>query len=170
MTDFIEGEDGRDYLLTGSHLIQWELGPDGYREIRDTAVNLGETSRFFRPFAQVYASGLVEFEVFRQNSITLIWVDPVSGETRSFERPWSQILLGSGTGEPEHIYCDQDLEAGLLSCKKFVPGSAETVWQLEIEGIEGSVAGFPPAAYYLDGRLHLIAGGQILYVFEVEIP
>lgn len=170
VTDFIEGEDGRDYLLTGSHLIQWELGPDGYQEIRDTTVNLGETSRFFRPFAQVYASGLVEFEVFRQNSITLIWVDPVSGETRSFERPWSQILLSSGTGEPEHIYCDQDLEAGLLSCKKFVPGSAETVWQLEIEGIEGGVAGFPPAAYYLDGRLHLIAGGQILYVFEVEIP
>ncbi len=170
VAEFIEGDDGGSYLRTGSHIIRWEIGPEGYQEIRSYTVNMEGTNGFSATSVRVYPNSVIEVQIFEQDTTRMIWVDPDSGEIRSFERPWSSIGFWTGEIGPEHVYCDQDLDAIELTCFKEIPGSAEPVWSLTIEGIDGVVAGFPPPIVYQDGRLYIVAGGVNVYMFEVEIP
>jgi hypothetical protein len=71
---------------------------------------------------------------------------------------------------PEYIYCEQDPDSGELACEKFVPESPDPVWSISIEGIEGNLAGFPPPVVYDGSRLYLLAGGENVYVLDMEIP
>jgi hypothetical protein len=170
VAQFIEGEDGASYVHTGSHIIRWQIGPDGYEELRSYPVNMEGTNQFIQPFIRVYPDGFIEVQIFDQNAPRYLWVDPETGEIRSFERLWASIGFGTGEIGPEYVHCDQDLEALELTCVKEVPGSAGPVWSLTIQGIDGTVSGFPPPIVYRDGRMYILAGGENLYMIEVEIP
>ena len=170
VADFIDGADGGSYLRTGSHIIRWEIGPEGFQQIRSYAINMEGSNQFIQPTVRVYPDGVIEVQIFDQNAPRYIWVDPESGGIRTFERPWSSIGFGTGEIGPEFVHCEQDQDALTLTCVKEVPASDEPVWSLTIEGIDGTVSGFPPPILYRDGRLYIVAGGVNLYMFEVEIP
>lgn len=170
VAEFIEGADGFDYVLTGSHVIRWQIGPEGFEQVRDTTLNLHNTNSFARPMVRVYSTGVIEIQEFTTNSTMVSWIHPETGEVRSFERPWSEIAFQSQTDSPERLYCEQDLEQALLTCTKLVLESPDPVWSLELQGIEGSVAGFPPPIRYADGRLYMVAGGRTVFVIAMEIP
>jgi len=168
--EFIEGADGNNYLRTGSHIIQWEIGPGGYEQVRSYAVSMEGSNQFIQPTIRVYANGIIEVQIFDPNAPRYIWIDPDTGDIRSFERPWSVIGFGTGEEGPEYVHCEQDPDVFALTCVKEVPGSTEPVWSLTIEGIDGTISGFPPPILYADGRLYLIADGVNVYMFKVEIP
>jgi hypothetical protein len=167
---FIEGADGGDYLRTGSHIIQWRIGPDGYEEVRSIAVDMEGSNAFIQPFITVYPTGDIEIQIFDPNGSRFIWIDGETGEITSAERPWNGIGFGTGDAGAEFVRCEQDPDAMALTCVKQVPGSIEPVWSLTIEGIDGSVAGVPPPIVYEAGRLYVIADGVNVYMFEVELP
>ncbi|HUF40151.1 MAG TPA: PQQ-binding-like beta-propeller repeat protein [Anaerolineales bacterium] len=168
--DFIEGADGGNYIRTGSHIIRWEIGPEGYEQVRSYTVIMEGSNQFIQPIIRVYANGIIEVQIFDPNAPRYLWVDPDTGDIRSFERPWSVIGFSTGEIGPEFTHCEQDPEAQTLTCIKEVPSSPEPVWSLTIEGIDGGVSRFPPTVLYQDGRLYVVAGGVDVYMFEVEIP
>ncbi len=167
---FITGRDGHDYLLTGSHVIQWQIGPEGVETAQDVVVNLEGMESFQTPLIDVFETGVIQVQIFDQDGIQFSWIAPDGTVLTVQPLAYSQIRFVTNPGAAELVWCGQDLQARTVSCFKTGPESRNPIWEFTLSGIEGSVDGFQSPVVYQNGWLYLLAGFRDLYVIEVVIP
>lgn len=172
---FIKGEDGFDYLLTGNNVIRWQVGPGGFEMLNTVTFNAEGLDTFSQPQVRVYATGLVELFYTTRDGPYLVWLSPEGDVLLAQPFEWSDVRLFLGRPDPELVLCSFVRDLG-FHCRKFVPGSAEPVWEQAyfagaLEGVPGL---FDRQPYYRNGRLYLITTLEDvrmrLYVADAQIP
>ena len=167
---FYTGADGFDYLITGQHIMRWQIGPDGYEELLDVPINTDGFNRFFAPFLHIYDNGLIEFSMFTNRGGELFWINPADDTVESIVFSFEQLRFSTQQDSPEYVRCDPDAETGSIRCAKNIPGSPEPIWSLDIEGIFTPTPGFQPFARYINGQLFIAPDPQTLYALDLDIP
>ena len=164
------GEDGFDYLITGHHIIRWQIGPEGFEQLKDIVVNIENFGGFFTPFLHIHPDGLIEFNIFGESGAQLIWINSNTDAVETNLIPHSHILFQTQPGSAEYARCEADAETGNINCSKSIPGVADPIWSLAIDGIYSPTPGFLPVVNYTDGRLFVMPDPFKLFAFDLEIP
>jgi ABC-type dipeptide/oligopeptide/nickel transport system permease subunit len=150
------GADGHNYLLSGSSVLQWTLGDQGF-EILNQALIPHDPN--FPPQISVEESGLIRVQTFlfnRSSSVTrTIWLTP-DGEvvgSLDYEYIRNDLLVFDEDGW-HFTRCSRKEIDQPLECARYKIGSDEPVWRISLEGVPPfslwKTALIPPYLYVLD--------------------
>ncbi|GAB4579149.1 MAG: hypothetical protein Fur0022_18870 [Anaerolineales bacterium] len=167
---FIRGEDGADYLLTGDHVIRWQVGPEGFESLHTSRFNPEGLQTFSNPRVRIFPSQITEMEYFTQNGPYLVWLNPDGEVMNVFQLDWNIVRINiAQPGETSLTYCEQQRIENQLTCKKYVAGNQAPIWETVIEGISG---GFNPFLGLLirNEQMYVLTDEMNLYVVALVIP
>jgi outer membrane protein assembly factor BamB len=165
----IPGEDGSDYLMSGSSIVRWQVGDAGYETLAIFHINDSGINNFTPPMVQVLEDGWIRLLYFSQNGQTLILLDQDGNTRMSRLIRYSEIQMGTPNLKAT-VLCEFSLDEHALNCAEYGPDSADPAWQVSFTGIDGKLTGYPFPVFYQNGRFYVVTDDQNLYVFEEKIP
>ncbi|HNB52193.1 MAG TPA: PQQ-binding-like beta-propeller repeat protein [Anaerolineales bacterium] len=167
---FIRGEDEADYLLTGSNVIRWQVGANGFESLHTSSFNAEGLTSFTAPRVRVYSSQITEMEYFTEKGPYLVWLNPDGEVMNVFQLDWNIIRVNlQQPGETSLTLCEQHLIENQLECKKYVAGTPDPIWDTIIEGISGSFDPFM-GFRFMNGQLYVLTDEVNLYVLTLAVP
>ncbi len=170
MDAFIRGEDEADYLLTGSNVIRWQVGANGFESLHTSSFNAEGLTSFTAPRVRVYSSQITEMEYFTEKGPYLVWLNPDGEVMNVFQLDWNIIRVNlQQPGETSLTLCEQHLIENQLECKKYVAGTPDPIWDTIIEGISGSFDPFM-GFRFMNGQLYVLTDEVNLYVLTLAVP
>lgn len=161
------GHDGKTYLLSGSTVMEWEVGANGLRILNQVTVAFPEQPRGFPPALSVSSDGLIWIRIFSTGGKTShLWVNPagdVLAVLETFNR--DDRLLQVSFANSILAMCSPDSELEQLNCRGYADGNRDPAWQFIIQGI-----GEADFVSYANGVLYVQVDGDTVQAVEVEIP
>ncbi|GAB4579150.1 MAG: hypothetical protein Fur0022_18880 [Anaerolineales bacterium] len=169
VTTFAVGYNGKNYLLAGSSIMEWEIAGDGIRVLSQVPVALPENfQRAITPGLSISRDGIYWIRIFTSqgHSQTNLWAN-AQGEivsNISFSSANEQILKADEENNRLYV-CNFNLDASRLECRGYDGKSNEPVWQLNIEGVTAYEEYF-----YTAGRMYIWAEENTVQVLELVLP
>ena len=161
------GHDGKTYLLSGSTVMEWEVGANGLRILNQVTVAFPDQPRGIPPALSVSEDGIIWIRIFTTGGKTThLWVNP-AGEVLAILETFNRDdrLLQVGFSRTVIAMCSPDGDLEQLDCRVYADGNRDPVWQFIIEGI--SEADF---VSYANGVLYVQVDADTVQAVEVVIP
>jgi len=171
--EFAMGYDGKQYLMAGSSVMEWETSvdaeADGLRIVNQVAVAFPENrQRGAVPQLSVSKDGIYWIRLFAGfgRLQTNMWVN-AEGEILGIVNvdTEEERIIEMDEENGRLTVCKSNPEVNWLECRGYDGRSSNPVWQVNIEGLGGLNNYF-----YEEGRLYVLVDEDTVQVIEVEFP